>query len=228
MSLHDSGVVSRQLRSRRSGPKLAGKRSERRRNQIVRAAVRLFSEKGYYPTTMADIADAAKVSKGLIYVYFNDKNDVLFYALRFVLDMYDSYVTPTLDQNPLAMLQMALRGLCRLVNDHIQEHMLAYRSSKDLTPPQRLEIKTGELKIARLFRACIESCVHNRTMNPMNIEVMVYQFVMFGHTWALKNWVFRDKCTLDEYAAAGEQHLIAPFLTPKGKRLFEPLRIEAS
>jgi len=228
MSVEDTGRIPSRPRSHRPGPKQGAKRSERRRNQIVRAAVRLFSEKGYYPTTMADIADAAKVSKGLIYVYFNDKNDVLFYALRFVLDMYDSYVTPTLDQDPLAMLQMALRGLCRLVNDHIQEHMLAYRSSKDLTPPQRLEIKTGELKIARLFRACLESCVQNRIMIPVNVEIMVYQYVMFGHTWALKNWVFRDKCTLDEYAAAGEQHLIAPFLTAKGKRLFEPLRIEAS
>ena len=227
MALRAIDRIPRRLRQRPSTRKNASKRSEKRRDQIVRAAVRLFSEKGYHPTSMEDIANAANVSKGLIYLYFNDKNDVLFYALRFVLNLYDSYLTPALNENPLAMLRMALRGLCRLVNDHIPEHMLAYRSSKDLTPQQRLEIKTSELRIGRIFRACLEACIHKGIMIPVNIDIMMYQYIMVGHTWALKHWAFRDKYTLDEYLEASEQLLIATFLTPKGRRLFESLHAEA-
>ncbi len=176
---------------------------------------------------MEDIAGAAKTSKGLIYLYFKDKNDVLFYALRFVLEMYDSYVSPALSENPLAMLRMALRGLCRLVNDHVPEHMLAYRSTKDLTPQQRLEIKASELKISRVFRICLEACVRKGIMVPVIVDVMVYQYIMFGHMWALKNWAFRDQYTFSEYLEAGEQLLIAKFLTPKGKRLLKSLQTGA-
>lgn len=203
----------------------SAKRSEKRRDQIVQAAVRLFSEQGYYQTTMDDIARAADVSKGLIYLYFKDKNDVLFYTLRFVLEMYENDVAPALVRNdsPLATLRMALRGLCLLVSEHVQETVLAYRSSKDLSKRQRLAIKIGESKVGRIFRGCLEACIHERLMQPLNLDIMVYQYIMFCHTWALKNWAFRDKYTFDEYLAEGERILIAAFLTAKGRKLFESL-----
>ncbi len=203
----------------------AARRNEERRGQIVRAAVRLFSEKGYYPTTMEDIARTAKVSKGLIYLYFEDKNDVLFYALRFVLDMYDSYVTPLPARDPLEILRNALRGLCQLVNDHIPEHMLAYRSSKDLTARQRLDIKASELKIMRTLRSYLESCVSEGIVIPVDLDIMVLQYMMFAHTWALKNWVLRDNYSFEKYLAEGERALIGAFLTSKGRKLFEAARL---
>ncbi len=208
----------------------SAKRSEKRRDQIVRAAVGLFSERGYFQTTMDDIAKAADVSKGLIYLYFKDKNDVLFYTLRFVLDMYESDVAPALvsKHNPLAALRIALYGLCRLTNEHVQETVLAYRSSKDLSKRQRLEIKIRESKIGRVFRGCLEACIHERLMLPLNLDIMVYQYIMFCHTWALKNWAFRDKYAFDEYLAEGERILISAFLTPKGRKVFESQRALAA
>ena len=49
---------------------------EERRGQIVRAAVKLFSEDGYYTTTIQQIARQAGISTGLIYQYFRDKDDI--------------------------------------------------------------------------------------------------------------------------------------------------------
>src|ERR1035437_5450898 len=85
--------------------KLPGKASENRRDQIVKAAVRLFSENGYFQTTIDDIAKEADVSKGLVYLYFKDKHDLLFYALRFVLEFYETDISSLLGKydNPLAM-----------------------------------------------------------------------------------------------------------------------------
>lgn len=53
---------------------------EGRRNDILAAAKRVFSRRGYHATTIADIARAAKVSYGSIYWYFDSK-DALFHAL---------------------------------------------------------------------------------------------------------------------------------------------------
>ena len=53
---------------------------EERRNDILAAAKKVFSRKGYHATTIADIAKTAKLSYGSIYWYFDSK-DALFHAL---------------------------------------------------------------------------------------------------------------------------------------------------
>ncbi len=46
---------------------------------IGRAAANLFCARGYLETSMDDIAAAAKLSKGGIYHYFSNKNEILFF-----------------------------------------------------------------------------------------------------------------------------------------------------
>ena len=47
------------------------------RSQILDSAFRLFAAKGYEKTSIAQIASAAGVSKGLVYAYFDSKLDLL-------------------------------------------------------------------------------------------------------------------------------------------------------
>ncbi len=51
-----------------------------RRNQIMEAAAKVFSQKGYYHTKMQEIADEAGIGKGTVYEYFNSK-EALFIEL---------------------------------------------------------------------------------------------------------------------------------------------------
>jgi AcrR family transcriptional regulator len=51
-------------------------RSERSRAQILRAALKLFSTRGYHGTSVRDIADAARVSTGNVYHQFQDKESL--------------------------------------------------------------------------------------------------------------------------------------------------------
>lgn len=47
------------------------------RERIVAAANRLFYEKGYNPTSFADVADELGISKGNLHYHFRSKNDLL-------------------------------------------------------------------------------------------------------------------------------------------------------
>ena len=49
---------------------------ERRRQQIIVAAKRVFSEKGFNKTTMEDIAKEAELSPGTRYLYFKNKEEL--------------------------------------------------------------------------------------------------------------------------------------------------------
>lgn len=53
------------------------KRIAARRQQIIEGAVKVFIEKGFHRTTTKEIAEAAEVSEGTIYNYFQSKDDLL-------------------------------------------------------------------------------------------------------------------------------------------------------
>jgi TetR/AcrR family fatty acid metabolism transcriptional regulator len=48
-----------------------------KREAILRAATSVFAEKGYFNSKVADIARAAGVADGTVYLYFKNKDDVL-------------------------------------------------------------------------------------------------------------------------------------------------------
>ena len=50
--------------------------TEIRRREIIEAASRVFSEKGYHNSSMADIATELQVGHGTLYRYFNSKLDI--------------------------------------------------------------------------------------------------------------------------------------------------------
>ena len=49
---------------------------QQREKKIMEAAIRLFSIKGLHYTTMHEVAQQAKISKGLTYFYFKSKEDL--------------------------------------------------------------------------------------------------------------------------------------------------------
>ena len=49
-----------------------------RKEQILKAAERIFAQKGFHESTVAEIAKEARVSEGTIYEYFSTKEGLLF------------------------------------------------------------------------------------------------------------------------------------------------------
>jgi TetR/AcrR family fatty acid metabolism transcriptional regulator len=72
MNIHSvmaTSVAARRLRSDPSpGPK---------RDAILRAAIDVFAERGYFNAQVADVARAAGVAAGTVYLYFRSKDDLL-------------------------------------------------------------------------------------------------------------------------------------------------------
>jgi AcrR family transcriptional regulator len=53
-----------------------------RRHEILSAAVKVFGRKGFADTCVDDIAAAAKIAKGTIYLYFKSKEDMYATAIQ--------------------------------------------------------------------------------------------------------------------------------------------------
>ena len=59
--------------------------TELRRQEILTAAIRLFGKKGFAATCVGDIADAAKIAKGTVYLYFASKEEMYSTAVRLAM-----------------------------------------------------------------------------------------------------------------------------------------------
>lgn len=70
--------------------------SEMRRAQLIRAAYKVVSKKGYYNFTIKDIAKESGLSSGLVHYYFKDKQDLLLNLLKDINSNMKSYLNKEL------------------------------------------------------------------------------------------------------------------------------------
>lgn len=200
---------------------------EKRRGQIIAAAIELFARDGYHVTTIRDIAKLADVSIGTIYQYVSDKEDVLFLTLIEVLDAYQRQVPAAIEgaSEPLARFHAAIKAYCTVNDSMIGATVLAYRETKSLPKTRRKLIQEKELATNRLIAGCINDCISAGLFEEVDVELFTYQIIMFGHAWALKAWRFRPMMSLDEYLARGIRLMLSPKLTPRGKKAFAKLKL---
>ncbi|MCJ7744723.1 MAG: TetR family transcriptional regulator [Actinobacteria bacterium] len=79
-----------------------------RREHIMDAAAEVFTEKGYYATTIADLAAMGGVAKGTIYWYFDNKRSILISILDEILRETNEAFT--------GVIRSASNGLVAILN----------------------------------------------------------------------------------------------------------------
>lgn len=56
---------------------------EEKQNTIINAALKVFGRNGYKKTSVNDIAEAAGISKSMVFHYFGSKKDLYFFLINF-------------------------------------------------------------------------------------------------------------------------------------------------
>jgi TetR/AcrR family fatty acid metabolism transcriptional regulator len=114
-SVMSLNAVARKTRSRDAEPPPAPKR-----DAILRAAIDTFAERGYFNAQVADVARAAGVAAGTVYLYFKSKDDLLISI--FERSMRDGLSrgresVANLEDPPERLRRLARGHLARLGND---------------------------------------------------------------------------------------------------------------
>ena len=74
---------------RKNGDKKGRKASkETRRQQLIEATIDSLARRGYSETTMADVADGAGLSRGIVNFHFESKEKLLVATLQYMADEY--------------------------------------------------------------------------------------------------------------------------------------------
>jgi len=120
---------------------------EGRRDQILRAAVKIFGERGYSSATISDIANEAGVAHGTVYLYFRSKADILqslhaSFAEWLTGDLSGQVNVDSVDTGLGVDLYRMFRGALGVCSQHLQITEVCIRErvspDSDLAPGLKL------------------------------------------------------------------------------------------
>jgi len=100
---------------------------EERKQKIVDAAKKLFSEKGYSATGLREIAESAGVSTGNIYNHFKNKKEIfncILDPVTLILSFPD--FTTHIDENFPQNIEKLILEISRVIQENIELYMLIY------------------------------------------------------------------------------------------------------
>lgn len=147
-----------------------------RRVSILDAAREVFAEKGFDQATMGDIAAAAELSKGTLYLYFKSK-DALFIALvtRMMTVIIDDF--ERLAHGPESGL-MALRSMLGLYAANMLEHPQLFRimignlSSGHHIDPASPAFEAHRQLVERLRRTFVHALERGREDGSVRTDIV--------------------------------------------------------
>ena len=190
----------------------------RRRRQIVDAAVQLFIAKGFHKTTTRELARAAGLAIGTIYEYVTSKEDVLYLVCEAIHQEVEVRLAERIPcagdgAQALAAAIAAYFRVCDHMSDHI---LLIYQETKSLTRESMRFVLDHELRITGVFAELLRQGVADgslRGLGSQELELMAHDIMVLGHMWTFRRWALRGGFSLEQYIAQQSQ-LILGALTP--------------
>ena len=185
-------------------------RMQRRRDTtriaILRAAGRIFRERGFAETSMRDIAAAADLSVANLYHHFSGKDEILFFCQDRSLDLMLSAVADArrLPGGPAPRLRHVLRAHAGAVLDEV-EGAVAHVATEALSDPLRKRIVAKRDRYEHAVRDLVGACLASGAANS---DVAVLTRAMLGALNWTATW-FRPE---GERSAAAVAETIASYL----------------
>lgn len=169
------------------------KKSSNTKGKIVSAAWKLFYEQGYDDTTVEEIIDESKTSKGSFYHYFTGK-DALLSSLSYLFDEKYEELLGNLDEyeNSFDKLMYLNRELFDMIENNISLDLLArLYSSQIITAGEKHLLDHNRLYYKLLRSIVSDGQKKGELTGDMTVNEIVKSYAMleraFLYDWCLCN-----------------------------------------
>lgn len=107
-------------------------KAENKHSKIISAATKVFAKKGFFTARISDIAKEAKVADGTIYLYFNNKYDILLSVFEEEVGKIVARTDKLLikEEDPKKMLEI-----------YTVQHLKAMKKNKNLAEVIQIELR---------------------------------------------------------------------------------------
>jgi len=177
---------------------------QERRDILVRAAIRVFIEKGFHEATVRDIGRAADMTQGTIYNYVKSKDDILYLVCDRIIAEYQFKVKQALDESaaPATQVSAALRTVARIMYEHQDEIMLIYQNSHLLDKRSRKVILARVEEFIAMFEGILSTASSETRLDFGNLHIAANIVTFLPTMIALRRWSLRDRTEPEEVIEA--------------------------
>lgn len=149
---------------------------ERRTEEILDAAFRVFSIKGYHNATVDDIAQEAGISKGTCYQYFEGKEDIFIATMERTLGTLLAEADAAAGEARDALMRLGIEGLTFISKYRDLQFMFMGIISEALGGNERLRKKAAEAfgQVAEFLARDIERGIAEGAFRPVDPMAVAY------------------------------------------------------
>ncbi len=136
------------------------KRNREKYSRIINAGVNIFMRKGFYQTTVEEVAREAGVGKGTVYNYFANKEALFLAIIDDGIENLVNYVEESRDKNtdPRAQLQQAIRAVLDFFAHHREFCIFLVREHFSYSHSLRDQVEKFHQQHNAIFRDILEQC----------------------------------------------------------------------
>ena len=215
---------------------------ERRREEILDAAQRVFVEKGLTTATVDDIAIAAELSKGTLYLYFESKEDIyialMMRGLRLLYSMFNNIISvETSVVKILHRMEEAYTVFFNTQRNYFRMLDSAFRPNvhKEVSEEMRRTYTTESQKnweqIIDLFNRGVREKKIRNDINPVDMAIIIWSNATTLMTRIDREgeiWQKERNIDLTKTLEASFHLLTDAILTPEGREEYADLTEEQS
>ena len=117
-------------------------KSPDKHRKIIRAATKVFAKKGFFNARISDIAKEAKVADGTIYLYFNNKFDILLSVFEQEIGKLIEHVSLLLDKESSSKAKLEI---------FVTNHLMEMKKNRYLAEVIHIELRQTS-KLIREYR----------------------------------------------------------------------------
>jgi AcrR family transcriptional regulator/NAD(P)-dependent dehydrogenase (short-subunit alcohol dehydrogenase family) len=165
-----------------------------RREQIVLAAIKLFSQKGFHKTTLRELAEEAGISHGSIYEYVTNKEDIFFLVYEFMHGVAQKIIDQSIGgvEDPVEKLRRLVKGEFDIMHNWADAILLIYQETHVLGKPLLYKLLEQERRHVGRIESVLEECIQARRIRECNVRVTANLIRALVETWVVKRWDLRN------------------------------------
>src|SRR5947209_12797868 len=159
-----------------------------RREELTRTAARLFAERGYHGTSLADVAEAIGIQKASLYHHIGSKEDLLWDVAATGAEAFHAALDAVPDDASAAeKIRLALRAHLRVVARQLDEATVFTREWRALSGERReqflAERRRYEERIRAFFREGVEEGELRTDLDVAAAALLVLSAANWAYTW---------------------------------------------
>ena len=159
-----------------------------RREELTRTAARLFADRGYHGTSLADVAEALGMQKASLYYHIDSKEDLLWEVASAGAGAFHAALDSVPEDAPVPeKIRLALRAHLRVVGEQLDAATVFTREWRALDGDRRerflAERRRYEERIRELFREGVEGGELRTDLDVATVALLFLSAANWAYTW---------------------------------------------